>query len=405
MRKLVALLSISGLIISFSCSKEDFSDEPLLPYKLVGYPKESGVDIRFTRPGHGLLPGALSQLPQKVNRPESYDIFISKEPGIDFRRTATQFTNENRISLNDLENGIPYYITVRANKRGFSLVQYDTIMVVASKLKQTRSISWRYDQAQKITFSPTTDSAAFIAQITYSGWSETPDLYIYPYYNESVQVGKNIAECEWSPSGELIAVLKKMDDSNSIDKSLKLSVYTIKANSFNDLSVQSESLASIEFSADSKWIYYVDDSENNLIWRIKTDGQQKEMVVGRQTAGLEKTTGFEIDRISIHSNGEDIYFSGSQNEVSKIYRYNQKSGTAEVVLNDQWSSFSPSLSPDGQKLAFYSTRSGQRALWVYEFSNTSYRQLTGFERGGWFDQKIDWLSNTELSIGNTLIQL
>jgi len=401
MRKLVTLLSMFSIVISFSCQEEDFANEPLRQFSLAGIPKQSGVDLQIYVKDY--YPGALSWTPAPVNKPESYDVFISPDPGAEFKRATTVFTEGYRLSLENLIDGTPYFITATANKKGQLSVQSDTIMVMPSKLKQISK--GRYDYAHKVSLSPTADSAAYIAWQIYG---ETPDLFIFPYFtNYPRRIESNVTECKWSPSGELIAFAKRVDVSDASGKELQLSVYDISSDSIINLPVLSTSLGSIVFSPDSEWIYYVDGDVNDtdLVWRIKADGTSREAVFGRQSPGLENAANFVVGKITVHKNGEDIYFSGGQERSSLIYRYNLTTGIAEIVFNDRWSSSSPSLSPDGQKLAFFSTRSGAQEIWIYDFPEGSFQQLTGFQQVSWYGLEIAWVTNSEMAVGNFRVHL
>ncbi|WOK07380.1 hypothetical protein [Imperialibacter roseus] len=407
MRKLATLLSIFGFIALSSCQQEDLLDVPLRPSYLVGYPKESGIDLGFISRS-GLLPGALSSLPVKGNKPDSYDIFVSTDAKAEFTRVSTLFTDGNRLSIENLTNGTPYYVTVAGNKKGLASVQYDTIMVVPSKPKQLTKGSWVYDHAENISFSPTTDSAAYITRYIYSNWRDTPDLYIFPYYtNEPRRIEHNVKECEWAPSGRLIAFSRRLDANDPSGKDLQLSVYDLGKDTTINLPVFSTTLGSMTFSPNGEWIYYIDgdENENDLVWRIKIDGSFKEPVIGRQSFALEKSSNFVIDKITLSPHSEEVYFSGSENNYQVIYRHSLKSKTSQILFDDPWSSYLPSISPDGQKLAFFSTRSGATEVWTYDLSQSSLKQRTGSPLGGWYGLEIEWVTNSELSIGNRRLQL
>src|SRR3546814_8006888 len=53
----------------------------------------------------------------------------------------------------------------------------------------------------------------------------------------------------------------------------------------------------------------------------------------------------------------------------------------ERPLHDLGSGIEPRFSPDGEKLAFYSNRTGEMQLWVWDMKTHQARQLTSLQGG------------------------
>src|SRR3546814_16136892 len=60
----------------------------------------------------------------------------------------------------------------------------------------------------------------------------------------------------------------------------------------------------------------------------------------------------------------------------------------ERPLHDLGSGIEPRFSPDGEKLAFYSNRTGEMQLWVWDMKTHQARQLTSLQGGVDADPKM-----------------
>lgn len=81
------------------------------------------------------------------------------------------------------------------------------------------------------------------------------------------------------------------------------------------------------------------------------------------------------------ADAEQIYFAQYQSKeggfARDIFQGIVSAGVAEPVISSPWQDFSPSLSPDGQWLAFVSDRSGLPAIWLQQQDTGALLQLTG----------------------------
>jgi len=69
-------------------------------------------------------------------------------------------------------------------------------------------------------------------------------------------------------------------------------------------------------------------------------------------------------------------------------------GQAIQITSPQGSSWEPNWSPDSKYLAFYSDRSGQAALWVWNRETRAARQVsTAFIHTGWWRERPEWTAD------------
>ena len=86
--------------------------------------------------------------------------------------------------------------------------------------------------------------------------------------------------------------------------------------------------------------------------------------------------------------------------------------SSQVILTSNWQDKQPAYSPDGTRLAFISTRSGSSAIWLYELQTGKLRQVTGSAESFYFDNRLDWKNNRQLtytaplpSLGSTSLKV
>jgi Tol biopolymer transport system component len=163
-------------------------------------------------------------------------------------------------------------------------------------------------------------------------------------------------------------------------------------------------LLSATFLNEANIISFLSDkgiSEPNKydIWTLNRSTGEKTRVTDFEKAGFFFTYNFDWS-----PDGQSIYVSGygskSVNLRRKIYRYDLETRSLTDLLGSQWQDENPTISPNGTKLAFFSTRSGTMELWIYNMNTSRYRQVTGdvpdyFQSG---HSTIQWLNDNELTI-------
>ncbi|WP_303644157.1 hypothetical protein [uncultured Parabacteroides sp.] len=96
---------------------------------------------------------------------------------------------------------------------------------------------------------------------------------------------------------------------------------------------------------------------------------------------------------------EYLFSGGPQNE--NIYKASILGQSIASIITSDWNDYVPSLSPDQQKLAFISDRSGSFQVWIYDYISQSYRQITGYQQKEFTDpvmiqSNIEWMDNSSI---------
>lgn len=109
-------------------------------------------------------------------------------------------------------------------------------------------------------------------------------------------------------------------------------------------------------------------------------------------------------------NDNDFLYSGLQRNYN-IYRSNLQEKPFATFISSEWNDLYPSVSPNREKMAFISDRSGYWQVWIYDISDKSYRQITGYEKGGTLNlnsQHIEWINNSTICFimnGNKIVKV
>jgi len=69
--------------------------------------------------------------------------------------------------------------------------------------------------------------------------------------------------------------------------------------------------------------------------------------------------------------------SPTESFTSNVYKYELNSPDLSLLLQSQWDSKVPVISPDGKKMAFVTNRTGASEVWVKDLESNKFYQVTG----------------------------
>ncbi len=123
----------------------------------------------------------------------------------------------------------------------------------------------------------------------------------------------------------------------------------------------------IDLSPDGQWVAYTLE-----------DPRRKELIKDNRYTFLTRT-------------GASIFVVGCDVWVTNI-----SSGISKSLTGGKGSNWDPVWSPDGNYLAFYSDRSGQAGLWVWEKSSDTLRQVSDvIVRPSYVDEAVQWTPDSQ----------
>ena len=121
------------------------------------------------------------------------------------------------------------------------------------------------------------------------------------------------------------------------------------------------------------YIAYVEEqgmgaAKVSTLYRIHPDGSGRQLI--DQLTGYIYAPAWSVD-------GQVLAYSKqAARQHPKIYIYDAKSGSHNLVVNAEGSNLSPSFSPDGKKLLYSSTVGGNADIYEMQLSDGSTKQLT-----------------------------
>lgn len=179
-----------------------------------------------------------------------------------------------------------------------------------------------------------------------------------------------------SPDGTRVAFVRGINGATA-----DVHVAPIGGGAVTRITWDNQDLVGIDWSADGRSILYATDRAGGYtIWRAALDGGDPQLVVGGAAKLKHPSVARSSGRVTYESwsyeiNLWDAPIAGALDLEGDL------SGTLRPVVqtSDQWN-HSPDVSPDQQRLAFVSTRSGSAEVWVSDRDGANARPLSSFGR-------------------------
>jgi Tol biopolymer transport system component len=400
-------LFLSAVLVSFlfACQK-NAEDIRLLPPTLMSTRTADSVHLRINAV-YGFLP----VLPYSYDVPDKFEIYESEGDMNSFEKIATINNDASyRYSIGGLQPGVSYFYYVKSKKSGLETVYSDTIMVIPNTPETLiRAVSPTDFPVQSAALSPNGATIAYSnpAYTWDNGMYGATTLFLYDLATaQNTLIQRSAVYPDWSPAGDKIAFCTDKDEVGVPGyRPQQLAVYNLATDSITRLTTGSIFTLHPEFSADGQWIVYSSDEghPNEFdIWKIAADGTQKtKLTNGLGHGSFTPSTGLGMPSWAPDGSAILMGVQSSNPDQKGIFKINLQNNTVVPVIQSQWEDSSPSISPDGQKMAFFSNRSGLAEVWIYSLNTGDYQQVTGFNEGfinnNW--SKIEWVGPAELLFG------
>jgi len=337
--------------------------------------------------------------------PEFFEIFYSTDPG-NLVAAGTYHYPENDVLIEGLENNKELYFTVSTNAEGFRPFFSDTVMVVPSKIIQPEELYPAYDfPLSAFGSSVNQEYLAFESyDISNEDYSASHIYNVNTSNDALVLVDEEAYGISWANNTNTFAYVTTARDGSFLN-SVRINTYNAETNTSNNLlDVQNEGLNVLDpvYSPGDELIAYMSNENsaedyNFNVWTIDPVTEEKIQI-----------TDFEAVSFSCYGyldwseDGNSIYVSGfyyPSNGGNTIYRLDINSGTLSQVFQTRWTDRQSFVSPNNLELAFWSKRTGDWELWVYNLTDGSFAQITGGNPGYLFSpSKVTWLNDTEIAL-------
>lgn len=331
--------------------------------------------------------GTVDGPPTEYYAPDHCELYVSDNPDGPFDKiyTAGQLSNDGDSYTFKATNGKPYYIYTLSHKKGFPTVQTPTIMVVPNPQPVQHTIisvaRQDYTYGQHISYNPVKGKIVYYN----SNYEDSSSILLTDLNGSSTeQIVTDGTNPSWDRTGEKIFFKNKEGLLHLYDCKTK---EIIPFPTDHPLRCSKEAL----ISPNNDRLLYQDASLKNL--HIFNLSSKKDTVI----LNLNKNYGFSsfcwIDE------NEYLFSGGQQNE--NIRRASISGKNIISTMTSDWNDYAPSLSPNQQKLAFISDRSGNLQVWIYDYASQSYRQITGYQKKDFtnpviIQSNIEWIDNSTI---------
>ena len=348
--------------------------------------------------------------PYEIIKPDTIDIYISENDMLNFQKIA-EVKNGGSYSytVNELQNGKQYFFFSVSKKIGFEPLYSDTTMAIPNK-KKGFEILQKSDQEHisnlsNVSFAHKKNKIAYVDNYYYwNGGSNccmaTSVLISNIDGSEKELVKINSYNPSWSPENDKIVFF--FDGIHNVGWiPAQIAMYDCKTKSITQLTNDNYDNYSPVFSKNGESILFHSSKNtpgtyNTSIWLMNLKTLESFQVTDISKASLitaERPCWIDDDR---------FLFQGAYNEEKSLYQLFESSvskGQITKVFDSKWNDYNASASPDQNKIAFISKRSGLNQVWVYFINSKTFLQISGYSESesvepGW--NSIEWLDNSTI---------
>lgn len=377
MKLLFKLLLLAVPVFFFTaCNKSKQGTNEVRSYHLEGERTETTVTLRWKAP----LCGLMYDCPSLV--PDRFEIQMSKGNTGNFVSLETVSGADTTFTVDHLEKGVPYYFKLIAKngKRKTSTANLISIIpdnnpiiakVLTNRVADFRDISWSSDQ----------NIVSYTARLDEQG-SRLRESDDYSVFIESLNGGltfveSNARSSRLSPDGRMLVYASE----NNLPRFRSdIILYDITTKTKTKL-VSNMGFAYLpNWSADGEWVSFLIedvDSRSLFIYKIHKSGGQAIKVSENMEEVLYSGSG--IDNMSWSKDNTTIMFDMPVRTMAIKSIMSIPSGGGAISLwekNALWDDCAPSVSPDGNYLAFISRRASNSDIWMKNLRTNELKQLT-----------------------------
>lgn len=326
---------------------------------------------------------------------DQVELFIS-EDNMSYAEVPLDNVVLNRIFVDSLENGKEYFFELQnhhcklpslaskrvAIKAGIPDVITEVVNIGVTNLNSNFDLS--YDNRF----------------LRYGGFTSN-----FEYQREDGTLGSHtlnlfVEFARWIP-GENEIIFQGQNFSNNQTQIYHINVdngITTLLLSFNSNNV---TITHLDLASDGSKLYFVRSSEfsfnDRSLWELDLQTEElKELSSELRTGGFFNS-GFQINPL----NENEIYYSdiiwdGIEN-LNTLFLYNITTQTKEEVHNSIWDERFLRMSPSGNKMAYFSKKTGRSEIWILDLQTKETRQVSTQKKFEFsqFSTYLNWLNEEE----------
>lgn len=294
------------------------------------------------------------------------------------------FSNStNAFLVEELTNDQPYYFAIRSEAKGLQ-IRSNVIMIIPRSLPQqaTPGIPDTISRGGTIDL-----NSQFLGAFLWQGNGGPLSSFntIDPQVLDSLAYW-GVRSFLWSPQYDQLAFEQGIGVSNG-EKWGHIGIYRPSDQSVFNLTLTEEYYDhQASWSPDGQWLTYISDEQQGSeyhIWKVKADGTIRIPLSEDQGDLAElihkewRSPAFPV----FSPQGDIIAFERQKplgdGYVYSLYEIPADGGTFSVLHDSPWNDRKPSYHPSGNRIAFFSDRSGQQEIWLLDRRTQELQQLSG----------------------------
>ena len=380
--KTTHLLFLLSLFLFAGCDDIDYDHSEMDSFSAYPVIGDQSIQIDLIRTPKYVC-GTVDGPPTQYYAPDYCELYVSNDPDGPFENIYTARHPDKGDASYTMKaiNGKPYYFYTLSYKKGFQTIQTPTVMVVPGpqpaqqEIAQTTQTGYTY--AQHISYSPVTNKIIY-----YVNNNEDPALsgiwQTDPNGSYAEQIIENGFNPYWDRTGEKI----------------------FYGNNIYDCKTKETTVLPIEYTGTT----HVSPDNNHLLYQAYDQSYNKyihilDLQTMEETVIMNFNLYYGVSSIS-WINDDEYFFSGGLQK-HNISKASVKNRGIISTFTSEWNDYAPSISPDKQKMAFISDRSGNLQVWIYNYASESYRQITGYQKIDFTKpvmplSNIEWLDNSTI---------
>ncbi|GAB3253228.1 hypothetical protein GCM10027347_12900 [Larkinella harenae] len=376
MKKYTALLGFF-LVMLISCRKNDPTPDGYIKDLMLGLePLSTGVKLTWNPViifEEGMYGG-----PPPVP-PTQYEIYISETGENNLKKLAVVDGTTKEFLVQNVASGQPVYAKVIARHPKLNSGPSNVATTNAGQLKTTTLV---------FPSNP--------PYITYGAWGGTNLVYKGQAGTEirladgtTRKLNNSASTPVLSPDGKYVAYTGGRNHNTSY--TTQLFIEEIETGLVRLVDTDSQMMAA-EWSNDGKRLAYV--TGRGLSVFSLADGRIR---------WLTGSTSISFPQIDWSHDNSYIVFvqpletAHSERYVTNLMRVPANGGQIEPVTSSLYSDQQPAFSPNGEQLAFISTRSGYQAVWVLTLKTNRLEQLTNGKESFAYTSRLDWNATNQIT--------